>query len=54
MWRSYGYVWAPASSYTYGLKHKFPYTGKWRLRVYHAADGYNAATWSSYSYVTVK
>lgn len=31
-----------------------PHTGKWRIRAYHAADSLNAATYSSYRYVTVK
>jgi hypothetical protein len=31
-----------------------PYTGKWRIRAYHAPDATYAPTYSSYKYITVK
>jgi hypothetical protein len=43
------------STYTkYTARFTLPYTGKWRLRSYHAADSKYAATYSTYRYVTVK
>lgn len=31
-----------------------PYSGRWRIRAYHAADSLNAATYSSYRYLSVE
>jgi hypothetical protein len=43
------------STYTkYSKSLSLPYAGRWRIRAYHAADSKNAATCSSYRYVTVK
>jgi hypothetical protein len=38
----------------YSAKLSLPYTGKWRIRAYHAPDSKYAPTYSSYRYVTVK
>ena len=53
-WKSYGYVYCAASSYTYSLKHRFPSKGKWRLQVVHVADANNALTRSGFTVFTVK
>ncbi len=38
----------------YSAKLSLPYTGKWRIRAYHAPDSKYAPTYSGYRYVTVK
>ena len=53
-WRSYSYVYSPASSYTYSMKYKFPYAGKWRVQVVHPADSYNAYNKTGYTVFYVK
>jgi hypothetical protein len=58
-WRSYGYVTAKASNYSYYTKYtasvKLSQHGRWRLRAYHPADAGQPAKWSSgYDYVTAK
>jgi hypothetical protein len=35
-------------------KVSLPYAGKWRIRAHHVADSKNAATYSSYRYVSVR
>jgi hypothetical protein len=50
-------VWAKAANYSSYTKVtarvSLPYAGKWYIRAYHAADSMNAATYSSYRYLTV-
>jgi len=57
VWKTYDYISAKASNYSgytkYSLSMKFPYTGKWRVRAYHADTGHAAAWSASYDYVTV-
>lgn len=57
-WKSYGYVWAVAYDYNgytrYKVRKMFAATGYWRLRAYHPADASNAASYSAYSYLTVR
>ena len=57
-WKSYGYVNARAYNYStytkYSVSIKLPYSGRWRLRAYHADSGHAASWSSSYRYVTVK
>jgi photosystem II stability/assembly factor-like uncharacterized protein len=36
------------------VRPSLPYAGKWRIRAYHAADSKNAATYSSYRYLSVR
>ncbi len=53
-WKPYGYLNCSASSYTYSVKYRFPYSGKWRLQVVHLADSYNAKTTSGYTIFYVR
>lgn len=51
---AYGTV-SDYSTYSrYKASMRLPYKGSWRMRAYHAADSSNAATYSSYRYITVK
>ena len=46
---------ADSSTYTKVTgKFSLPNAGKWRIRAYHAADSKNAATYSSYRYLSVR
>ena len=53
-WKPYSYVYCPASSYTYSVKYKFPYAGKWRVQVVHPADPYNSYNKTLYTVFYVK
>jgi hypothetical protein len=44
-----------ATTYTkYMTKLSLPYTGKWRIRAYHAPDSKYGPTYTSYRYITVR
>lgn len=57
-WVASGYVSATAYNYStytrYKVSKKFPSSGSWRMRAYHPLSSAGAATWSSYSYLTVR
>ena len=49
---SYSYYSSTKTKWT--AKVVFPSAGKWRVRAYHAADGKNASSYSSYDYIRVR
>lgn len=51
---SASYISTSAGKTRFGAKVKFPSTGRWRVRAYHAADSRNAKSYSKYRYVTVR
>ena len=53
-WHAKSSLWATATTSGYKASVKLTQTGKWRMRVYHAADADNGATWSGYRNVTIR
>jgi predicted secreted protein len=53
--KAYDYHPHSGATYTkYSVKLSLPYTGRWRIRAYHAPDSKYAPTYSAYRYVTVR
>ena len=54
-WKSYSYVTAKTvSSGKYSISMSLPYTGKWRLKAYHADGGHYGAYSAKYDTITIK